>query len=73
MLHLEAGIVLGTGIVIGVAIAAVTLMTFAFAVRGLPLPTISPVACATVLLAVAGSGAAAIVVPARLMLRRRTS
>lgn len=73
MLRLEAAIVLGTGIVLGAAIAAVTLMAFAMAVRGLPLPAISPAACAAVLLTVAVSGGAAILIPARAVLPRRTS
>ncbi|MCQ0021391.1 ABC transporter permease [Actinomadura madurae] len=38
MLRLEAAIVLGTGIAAGTLIAAVTLLTFAAAVTGLPLP-----------------------------------
>ncbi|GAA2079200.1 FtsX-like permease family protein [Actinomadura alba] len=73
MLRLEAAIVLGTGVAAGSLIVAVTLMAFATAVTGLPLPEISLVSCAALLLGVAGSGAAAILLPARAMLRRRTS
>ncbi|WP_433478929.1 FtsX-like permease family protein [Spirillospora sp. CA-142024] len=73
MLRLEAVIVLGTGIAAGALIAAVTLPAFAAAVTGLPLPSIPPLTCAAVLAAVAGSGAAAILLPARAVLRPRTS
>ncbi|MFD0684424.1 ABC transporter permease [Actinomadura fibrosa] len=73
MLRLEAVIVLGTGIAAGGLIAAVTLMAFAFAVTGLPLPSVSLTSSGLVLLAVGGSGAAAILVPARAILRRHAS
>ena len=73
MLRLEAAIVLGTGVATGALIAGATLPVFAIAVAGVPLPAISPVACAAVLAGVAGSGAAAIMLPARAALRRRTS
>ncbi|TDC89346.1 FtsX-like permease family protein, partial [Actinomadura sp. 7K507] len=73
MLRLEAAIVLGTGVAAGALIAAVTLPVFATAVAGVPLPSVSPVACAAVLAGVAGSGAAAIMLPARAVLRRRAS
>lgn len=73
MLRLEAVIVLGTGIAIGSLIAAVTLTALATAVTGLPIPEVAPASAALLLLGVAGSGAAAIVIPARTMLRRRTS
>ncbi|GAA4241302.1 ABC transporter permease [Actinomadura meridiana] len=73
MLRLEAAIVLGTGIAAGTLIVAVTLPVFATAVTGLPLPSISPVSCAVILAAVVGSGGAAILLPARAVLRRRTS
>jgi putative ABC transport system permease protein len=73
MLRLEAAIILGTGTAIGLAIATVTLMAFAMAVTGVPLPAVSPAACAAVLLGVAGSGTAAILLPARAMLRRHSS
>ncbi|QXJ23345.1 ABC transporter permease [Actinomadura graeca] len=73
MLRLEAAIVLGTGTLTGAAIAGVTLAAFATAITGLPLPSVSPVACAAVLLGVAGSGAAAILLPARALLPRRSS
>ncbi|MEU8801769.1 ABC transporter permease [Spirillospora sp. NPDC048819] len=72
MLRLEAAIVLGTGVAAGSLIAGVTLPVFALAVTGLPLPSISPAACAAVLIGVAGSGAAAILLPARAVLPRRT-
>ncbi|GAA0941350.1 ABC transporter permease [Actinocorallia libanotica] len=73
MVRLEAVIVLGTGVVIGSLIAAVTLTAFAWVVAGLPLPAVSPVSAGLLFLGVAGSGAAAIVLPARFVLRRRTS
>ncbi|MBW8485952.1 ABC transporter permease [Actinomadura parmotrematis] len=73
MLRLEAVIVLGTGIATGGLIAAVTLMAFATAVTGLPLPSVSPATSAVVLLGVGGAGAAAILIPARAILGRRTS
>ena len=73
MLRLEAVIVLGTGVAAGTLIAAVTLPVFAFTLTGVPLPWISPAACAAVLAGVAGSGAAAMLLPARAVLRRRTS
>ncbi|WP_141576412.1 ABC transporter permease [Actinomadura sp. WMMA1423] len=72
MLRLEAAIVLGTGIAAGTLIAAVTLTAFAARVTGLPLPSVPPLACAAVLLGVAGSGTAAILLTARAVLRRRT-
>ncbi|MFV2176625.1 ABC transporter permease [Actinomadura sp. LOL_016] len=72
-LRLEAVIVLGTGVLTGTLIAAVTLLAFALAVIGLPLPAVSPVAAAAILLGVAGSGAAAVMLPARAMLRRRAT
>ncbi|MFI0486951.1 FtsX-like permease family protein [Actinomadura sp. 9N215] len=73
MLRLEAAIVLGTGIAAGALIAAVTLPVFATAVTGLPLPAVSPLTSAVIIAAVAGSGTAAILLPARAVLRRRTS
>jgi putative ABC transport system permease protein len=73
MLRLEAAIVLGTGVAAGALIVAVTLPVFATAVTGLPLPSISPLMCGAILAAVAGSGGAAILLPARAVLRRRTS
>ncbi|MEU8123995.1 ABC transporter permease [Spirillospora sp. NPDC049024] len=72
MLRLEAAIVLGTGVATGALIAAVTLTAFAARVTGMPLPSVPPLACAVLLLGVAGSGAAAILLPARAVLRRRT-
>ncbi|MWA06564.1 FtsX-like permease family protein [Actinomadura sp. LD22] len=73
MLRLEALIVLGTGAAAGSLIVAVVVPAFATAVTGLPLPAVSPVTCAAILAAVAGSGAAAVLLPARAMLRRGTS
>ncbi|MDL4821431.1 ABC transporter permease [Actinomadura opuntiae] len=73
MLRLEALIVLGTGAAAGSLIVAVVIPAFATAVTGLPLPAISPLTCAAILATVAGSGAAAVLLPARAMLRRRTS
>ncbi|MGI5329836.1 FtsX-like permease family protein [Actinomadura nitritigenes] len=73
MLRLEALIVLGTGAAAGSLIVAVVVPAFATAVTGLPLPAVSPVTCAAILATVAGSGAAAVLLPARAMLRRRTS
>ncbi|MBE1535748.1 FtsX-like permease family protein [Actinomadura algeriensis] len=72
-LRLETLIVLGTGVLAGTLIAAVTLFAFAFAVVGLPLPAVSPAAAAAILLGVAGSGAAAVMLPARATLRRRST
>ncbi|WP_262402561.1 ABC transporter permease, partial [Actinomadura sp. CNU-125] len=69
-LRLEALIVLGTGALTGTLIAAVTLLAFAIGVTGLPLPAVSLPTAAAILLGVAGSGAAAILLPARTMLRR---
>ncbi|MFC4053249.1 FtsX-like permease family protein [Actinomadura syzygii] len=73
MLRLEAAIVLGTGVAAGTLIAAVTLLVFATAVTGLPLPSVPPLTGAAILGGVAGTGAAAIMLPARALLRRRTS
>ncbi|TDB87812.1 ABC transporter permease [Actinomadura sp. KC216] len=73
MLRLEAAIVLGTGVAAGALIAAVTLPAFAAAVTGVPLPWVPPPTAAAILTCVAGSGAAAILLPARAVLRRRTS
>ncbi|MFD0904356.1 ABC transporter permease, partial [Actinomadura sediminis] len=72
-LRLETLIVVGTGVLVGALIATVTLLAFALAVIGLPLPAVSPVAAAAIVLGVAGSGAAAVMLPARAMLRRRAS
>ncbi|QFG26400.1 ABC transporter permease [Actinomadura sp. WMMB 499] len=72
-LRLEALIVLGTGVLTGTLIAAVTLLAFAIGVVGAPLPAVSPVAAAAIVLGVAGSGAAAVMLPAHRMLRRRSA
>ncbi|TMR01905.1 FtsX-like permease family protein, partial [Actinomadura soli] len=71
MLRLEAAIVLGTGVAAGALIAAVTLPAFAAAVTGVPLPWAPPLTAAAILACVAGSGAAAILLPARTVLRRQ--
>ncbi|MFI0412032.1 FtsX-like permease family protein [Actinomadura sp. 3N508] len=73
MLRLEAAIVLGTGVAAGALIAAVTLPAFAAAVTGVPLPWVPPLPAAAIVACVAGSGAAALLLPARAVLRRRTS
>ncbi|MBO2463671.1 ABC transporter permease [Actinomadura violacea] len=72
-LRLEALIVLGTGAAAGSLVVAVVIPAFATAVTGLPLPAVSPLTCAAILATVAGCGAAAVLLPARAMLRRRTS
>ncbi|WP_083983457.1 FtsX-like permease family protein [Actinomadura hibisca] len=71
MVRLEAVIVLGTGLVAGALIAGVTLLAFATAVTGLPLPAVPLRPAAALLLVVGGSGAAAMSLPARALLRRR--
>ncbi|GAA3984178.1 FtsX-like permease family protein [Actinomadura viridis] len=71
-LRLEAAIVLGTGAATGSLIAAVTLMSFATAVTGLPLPWVPPLPAALILIVVGGSGAAAMILPARVLLRRES-
>ncbi|MFI6520704.1 ABC transporter permease [Spirillospora sp. NPDC050679] len=71
MVRLEAVVVLGTGLVTGALIAGVTLLAFATAVTGLPLPSVPLPPAAALLVAVAGSGAAAMLLPARALLRRR--
>ncbi|GAA2444712.1 ABC transporter permease [Actinomadura vinacea] len=68
-LRLEAAIVLGTGLVAGSLVAAVTLLSFAMAV-GLPVPSVRPVPAVLVLVLVAGSGTAAMLLPARALMRR---
>ncbi|MEW2355637.1 FtsX-like permease family protein [Spirillospora sp. NPDC029432] len=68
--RLETAIVLGTGLAAGTLIAAVTLMAFATVVTGLPLPSVPLVPAALIVLFIAGSGTAATMLPARLLLRR---
>ncbi|WP_192810151.1 FtsX-like permease family protein [Actinomadura rudentiformis] len=70
MLRLEAAIMLGVGLAVGTLIAGVTLLAFATAVTGLPLPAVPPLTFAAILLLVAGPGAAAMLLPARPMVRR---
>jgi putative ABC transport system permease protein len=69
MLRLEAFIVLGIGVAVGTAIWGVTLLAYATAITGLPLPSIPPLTCAAILLLVTGPGAAAMLLPARPMMR----
>ncbi|GLZ06843.1 ABC transporter permease [Actinomadura sp. NBRC 104412] len=71
-LRLETAIVLGTGVATGVLVAGVALVMFAGAV-GLPLPSAPPVPLVLILALVAGPGAAATMLPARAVLRRRTA
>ncbi|GAA2632860.1 ABC transporter permease [Actinomadura fulvescens] len=70
MLRLEAAVMLGIGLVTGTLIAGIALLAFATAVTGLPLPAVPPLTFAAILLLVAGPGAAAMLLPARPMLRR---
>ncbi|HEX2317026.1 MAG TPA: ABC transporter permease [Thermomonospora sp.] len=72
MLRLEAVVVLGTGIAVGTLIAGPTLVMFAVAVTGLPAPSVPPIPCASILAFVIVTGSAAILLPARSMLRRDT-
>ncbi|MEU3072684.1 ABC transporter permease [Streptomyces laurentii] len=73
MLRLETCFVLGTGAVVGSLVAAVTLLTFGGAVTGLSALSVSPSVCAAVLGTVFLSGMAAVMLPARRLLRRRRS
>ncbi|MFJ7491198.1 FtsX-like permease family protein [Streptomyces sp. NPDC097727] len=73
MLRLETCLVLGTGAVVGSLVAAVTLLTFGGAVTGLSALSVSPSVCAAVLGTVFLSGTAAVMLPARRLLRRRRS
>ncbi|MEU0626504.1 ABC transporter permease [Streptomyces sp. NPDC005989] len=73
MLRLETCLVLGTGAAVGSLVAAVTLLTFGGAVTGLSALSVSPVVCAAVLGTVFVSGTAAVMLPARRLLRRRRS
>jgi putative ABC transport system permease protein len=69
-LRLETAIILGTGTLVGAAVAGVTLFAFASGVTGLPMLSVPPLAGAGMVAAVAVPGAAAVLVPARRMLRR---
>lgn len=73
MLRLETCLVLGTGTAVGSLVAAVTLLTFGGAVTGLSALSVSPSVCAAVLGTVLLSGTAAVMLPARRLLRRRGS
>ncbi|MFF1344848.1 FtsX-like permease family protein [Streptomyces sp. NPDC058322] len=73
MLRLETCLVLGTGAAVGSLVAAVTLLTFGGAVTGLSALSVSPSVCAAVLGTVFLSGTAAVMLPARRLLRRRKS
>ncbi|MEU9619855.1 ABC transporter permease [Streptomyces sp. NPDC048155] len=73
MLRLETCLVLGTGTAVGSLVAAVTLLTFGGAVTGLSALSVSPSVCAAVLGTVFLSGTAAVMLPARRLLRRRKS
>ncbi|MFE2929738.1 FtsX-like permease family protein [Streptomyces sp. NPDC059278] len=72
MLRLETCLVLGTGAAVGSPVAAVTLLTFGGAVTGLSALSVSPSVCAAVLGTVFLSGTAAVMLPARRLLRRRS-
>ncbi|GAA2000118.1 ABC transporter permease [Catenulispora subtropica] len=71
-LRLETVIILGTGTVAGAAVAGLTLFAFAAGVTGLPMLSIPPLACAALVAAVAVPGAAAVLVPGRRILARRS-
>ncbi|MFE7468728.1 FtsX-like permease family protein [Streptomyces sp. NPDC057499] len=73
MLRLETCLVLGTGAAVGSLVAAVTLLTFGGAVTGMSALSVSPPVCAAVLGTVFLSGTAAVMLPARRLLRRRRS
>jgi putative ABC transport system permease protein len=73
MLRLETCLVLGTGAAVGSLVAAVTLLTFGGAVTGLSALSVSPSVCAAVLGTVFLSGMAAVMLPARRLLRPRKS
>ncbi|MFC9863339.1 MULTISPECIES: ABC transporter permease [unclassified Streptomyces] len=73
MLRLETCLVLGTGAAVGSLVASVTLLTFAGAVTGLSALSVSPSVCAAALATVFLSGTAAVMLPARRLLRRRRS
>ncbi|WP_194896424.1 ABC transporter permease [Catenulispora pinisilvae] len=69
-LRLETVIIVGTGTVVGAAVAGVTLFAYAAGVTGLPMLSVPPLAVAGMVIAVAVPGAAAVLVPARRILRR---
>ncbi|MEU5883899.1 ABC transporter permease [Spirillospora sp. NPDC047279] len=70
MVRLEAAAMLGIGVATGVLITAVTLMAFAAAITGLPLPDVRLPTAVAILLLVTGPGAAAMVLSARTGHRR---
>lgn len=71
-LRLETVIILGVGTLVGAAVAGVTLVAFAAGVTGLPMLSIPPLTCAGIVAAVAIPGAAAVLVPGRRIVRRRS-
>ena len=71
-LRLETVIILGVGTLAGAAVAGVTLIAFAAGVTGLPMLSIPPLACAGIVAAVAIPGTAAVMVPGRRIVRRRS-
>lgn len=73
MLRLETCLVLGTGTAVSSLVAAVTLLTFGGAVTGLSALSVSPSVCVAALGTVFLSGTAAVMLPARRLLRRRRS
>ncbi|GAA2048727.1 FtsX-like permease family protein [Catenulispora yoronensis] len=70
-LRLETVIIIGTGTLVGAAVAGVTLFAYAAGVVGLPMLSIPPLACLGMVAAVAIPGAAAVLLPGRSILRRR--
>lgn len=71
-LRLETVLIVGTGTLVGAAVAGLTLFAFAAGVTGLPMLSIPPLAVAGMVAAVAIPGAAAVLVPGRRILRRRS-
>jgi putative ABC transport system permease protein len=69
MPRFEAVIALGTGITVGAAIAAITLLGFAMSEFGRPLPTVPLGQCVAILLTIALVGSLSIALPARSALR----
>jgi putative ABC transport system permease protein len=71
-LRMETAIVLSTGILIGGGVAAVTLGAFGWSVTGLGMLSVPLVMCAAMLAAIAIPGVAAVMLPARSILRRQS-
>ncbi|MEY9871964.1 putative ABC transport system permease protein [Streptacidiphilus sp. MAP12-33] len=69
-LRLETGIILGTGVLVGATVAGLTLFAYASSTTGLAMLSLPPVYCAVLLAAVVVPGAAAVLLPARAILRR---